>query len=54
MIEIENSTNFLNSLRKFYEIRDFLTQMTIVAPERRKKQFDDIIKSDLFSEIRIG
>lgn len=52
MFEIEISTDMLNSLTKFNELRDFYTALKIVAPSRRKNYFADRIKLDTFYEIR--
>ncbi|WP_424768543.1 hypothetical protein [Paenibacillus sp. sgz302251] len=52
VFEIENSTDFLRSLTKFFEIRDFTTQMLFVAPDRKKKQFNEIINSEIFMELK--
>ena len=52
MFEIEMSTDMLNSLTKFNELRDFYTQLKIVAPARRQNHFADRIEMDTFHEIR--
>lgn len=52
MFEIEMSTDMLNSLTKFNELRDFYTELKIVAPARRKDYFTDRIELDTFHEIR--
>ena len=52
LFEVELSTDMLNSLVKFNELRDFYTQFIIVAPEHRKNHFADRIDMDTFREIR--
>ena len=51
MFEVEFSTDMLNSLTKFNELRDFSIQFSIVAPPYRKNHFDDRIAMDTFHEI---
>ncbi len=52
MFEVEMTTDMLNSLTKFNELRDFYTQLTIVAPATRGNHFADRIGMDTFHEIR--
>ena len=52
MFEVELSTDMLNSLTKFNELRDFNTQLKIVAPVHRKAHFEDRVKMDTLHEIR--
>ena len=52
LFEVEFSTDMLNSLGKFNELRDFHTQFTIVAPPHRQSHFADRIHMDTFHEIR--
>ena len=52
MFEIEVSTDMLNSLTKFNELRDFCTALKIIAPSRRKNHFTGRIEMDTFYEIR--
>ena len=52
MFEIELSTDMLNSLAKFNELRDFYTQLKIVAPSRRESHFKDRVEMDTLHEIR--
>ena len=52
MFEVELSTDMLNSLTKFNELRDFYTQLSIVAPAHRKAHFEDRIGMDTLHEIR--
>ena len=52
LFEVEFSTDMLNSLSKFHELRDFYAQFTIVAPPHRQSHFSDRIRMDTFHEIR--
>ena len=52
MFEVEISTDMLNSLTKFNELRDFHTQLKIVSPIRRQGYFADRIEMDTFHEIK--
>lgn len=49
--EIENTTNFTDSLNKFYELQDFHAVFNIVAPKERKKEFDSKISMSLYKDI---
>lgn len=49
--EVEHSTDFKNSLNKFYEFQDFNAKMYIVAHESRRKQFDAVIKASIYKPI---
>jgi len=51
MFEVEMSTDMLNSLTKFNELRDFYTNLKIVAPAPRRGHFIDRIGMDTFHEI---
>ena len=52
MFEVEMSTDMLNSLTKFNELRDFYAQLKIVAPAPRRDHFADRLEMDTFHEIR--
>jgi hypothetical protein len=52
VFEIEHTTKFKNSLIKFYELKDFTTQMTIVASARNRAKYDEVISLSVFREIR--
>ena len=52
MFEVEMSTDMLNSLTKFNELRDFNTHLKIIAPAHRKAHFEDRIRMDTLHEIR--
>ena len=50
--EVEHTTDIKNSLNKFYELQDFRAKFYIVAPKEREKQYDDIISSSIYKEIK--
>jgi hypothetical protein len=52
VFEVENSTNFKNSLSKFYELLDFSTDMIIVSDSIKYRQFLSIIKLSIFAELQ--
>lgn len=54
IFEIENSTNFRNSLVKFVELQDFNTSMTLIAPKDDSKirKFQQEIEKSAFASIK--
>lgn len=52
LFEVEHSTDFKNSLNKFYELQDFRTQFFIVADKARQRQFNDIITKSIYKDIK--
>ncbi len=54
VFEIENSTNFRNSLVKFVELQDFKTSMIMIAPENESKRnkFNQEIEKSAFTTIK--
>jgi len=52
VFEVEHSTNFKNSLSKFYELLDFSTDMIIVSDSIKHRQFLSIIKLNIFAELQ--
>jgi hypothetical protein len=52
VFEVENSTDFKNSLTKFYELIDFSTDMIIVSDAVRYRQFLSVIKLSIFAELK--
>ena len=50
--EVEHTTDIQNSLTKFFEVQDYFANFYIVAPGYRKKQFDNVISSTIFTPIR--
>jgi len=51
-IEVEHSTNFINSLLKFVDLQDFYSSFWIVSPENRKKDFLNKISRTGFQDIK--
>jgi hypothetical protein len=52
VFEVEHTTNFKNSLIKFYELKDFATEMTIVASDKNRTKYEDVINLGVFREIK--
>lgn len=52
LFEVENSTNIQDSLTKFFDLQDFNTRMIIVAPDRRRRDFEHKIGFDAFNDIK--
>ncbi len=54
VFEIENSTNFRNSLVKFVELQDFTTKMILIAPKNQSKhhKYQQEIEKSAFSSIK--
>lgn len=54
VFEIENSTNFRNSLVKFVELQDFTTKMILIAPNDKSKisKYQQEIEKAAFSSIK--
>jgi hypothetical protein len=52
LFEVEHSTDIKNSLIKFVELRDFRTEMFIVADKVRERTFEDILKLSVFEPIK--
>lgn len=50
--EVEHTTDIKNSLSKFYELQDFRATFSIIADERRREQFNDIISASMYNPIR--
>ena len=49
--EVEHSTDFKNSLNKFYELQDFNTRMFIVADKKRQREFEDVLRASIYDQI---
>ena len=49
--EVEHTTDFKNSLSKFYELQDFYAGFYIVAEKRRKEEFEDKLHVSLYAPI---
>ena len=50
--EVEHSTDFQNSLTKFFELQDYFARFFVIADESRRKQFDDIMTKSIFTKIK--
>lgn len=50
--EVEHSTDFKNSINKFFELQDFRARFIIVAKLARKSQFENIINASIYSPIK--
>jgi hypothetical protein len=51
-LEIEYSTDFANSLRKFVDLYPFRSQFYIVSDENRRREFDKVLNSTVFLGIK--
>ena len=49
--EVEHSTDFKNSLNKFYELQDFSAKMFIVADASKLRQFQSVISASIYKDI---
>lgn len=54
IFEVENSTNFRNSLVKFVELQDFTTSMIMIAPNEKSKinKYNQEIEKSVFAAIK--
>ena len=54
IFEVENSTNFRNSLVKFVELQDFTTSMIMIAPNEKSKinKYNQEIEKSAFADIK--
>lgn len=50
--EIEHSTDIQNSITKYCDLQDFNSRFMIVAPEKRREQFEKVISRTAFREIK--
>lgn len=50
--EVEHTTDFKNSLSKFYELQDFFANFYIVAGSQRKREFLDKLHLSIFNDIK--
>ena len=51
-IEVEHSTNFVKSLTKFVELQDFNVSFWIIAPQERKRSYNDAVSYTAFSALK--
>lgn len=52
IFEVENSTDFIKSLNKFNELRNFTLEMVIVAPDYKEKLFYDTLNWDIYKRLK--
>jgi hypothetical protein len=50
--EVEHSTDFQNSLLKFFELQDYYANFYIVSDENRKREYEKKIRRDAFRPIQ--
>lgn len=50
--EVEHTTDFKNSINKFFELQDFRANFYVVAKKERKKEFENIINSSIYLPIK--
>lgn len=50
--EIEHSTDIQNSVAKFCDLQDFYSRFFIVAPQKRREQFDKVMGRSAFRGMR--
>ncbi len=48
VFEVENSTNFKNSLAKFFELRDFSTDMIMVSYKEKYPEFNSVMSLSIY------
>jgi hypothetical protein len=49
--EVENTTNFVSSMHKMYQLRDINARFVLVAPEKRRKTFEQMLKNAPFDSV---
>ncbi|MCD8212473.1 MAG: hypothetical protein LUC34_00150 [Campylobacter sp.] len=49
--EVEHSTDFKNSLNKFYELQDFGAKFFIIADTARKRRFESVLSASIYKPI---
>lgn len=50
--EVEHSTDFKNSINKFYELQDFRAKFWIAGKKERRRQFEDVINASIYYPIK--
>ena len=50
--EIEHTTNIRNSVEKFCDLNDFYSRFYIIAPQTRKRMFNDILSAPIFTPMQ--
>ena len=51
IFEVENSTNFKNSLSKFFELRDFFTDMIMVSYKEKYPEFKSVMSLSIYKDL---
>ena len=49
--EVEHSTDFKNSLNKFFELQDFNARMFIVADKKRQREYESVLRASIYKQI---
>ena len=49
--EVEHSTDFKNSLNKFYELQDFNARMFIVVDKMRQREYESVLRASIYEQI---
>ena len=49
--EVQHSTDFKNSLNKFYELQDFNARMFIVAEKMRQREYESVLRASIYEQI---
>ena len=49
--EVKHSTDFKNSLNKFYELQDFNARMFIVADKKRQREYEGVLRASIYEQI---
>lgn len=50
--EVEHSTDFQNSVAKFFDLQDFYSRFLIIAPQKRRGQFEKVMSRTAFKEMK--
>lgn len=50
--EVEHTTDFKNSINKFFELQDFKANFYVVTKKERKKEFENIVNSSIYLPIK--
>jgi hypothetical protein len=50
--EVEHSTDIQNSVTKFCDLQDFNSRFFIVAPQKRREQFEKVLSRTAFKDIK--
>lgn len=50
--EVEHSTDIQNSVTKYCDLQDFYSRFLIVAPQKRREQFEKVMNRTAFKDIK--